>query len=147
MSEGKRTVDDYLQDGMYGAKETLPNERRLYLGTIRERVEIVLKQNQVRESTVYPEIEQALKRYPDLHLYLNGNMNYRFLSKYVQLASALGRSYTMVTNKEHNSEFGLVAAHADAAEKEVIEVPKRTAGSEELKSSGGFFSRLFKRNK
>lgn len=145
MSDQKRTVDDYLQDGIYGAKEIRPEERRLYLGTIRERVEYVLRKAQVREQTVYPEIEAAMKADKSLHLYLNGNMSYEFLSKYVKLADQTGVIYTMVTNKEHDSELGAVLAHEDAVEKETVELPKRTAQKAAAEPKQGFFQRLFNR--
>ncbi|WP_316252510.1 DUF1694 domain-containing protein [Bacillus aquiflavi] len=45
----KPTVDDYLQKGIYGQKEIKPDERRKFLGTLRERVIVALKQSQVRE--------------------------------------------------------------------------------------------------
>ncbi|MEW9501909.1 YueI family protein [Jeotgalibacillus marinus] len=147
MAEGKKNVDDYLQEGIYGAKDTLPDERRMYLGTIRERIELVLLQNQLREDELYPEVEQAIKAYPDIHLYLNGNMAYRFLSKYIQLASNTNASYTVVTNKEHNSPYGLVAAHGAAVEREEIDIQKRTSKDDKNKSKGSFFSKLFGENK
>lgn len=140
MAQGK-SVDDYIQEGIYGARETLPDERRMFLTSIRERVEFVLLQNQVRESDVYPEIEQAVKKHHDLKMFLNGNMNYRFLSKYIQLADRYKVSYQVVTNKEHNSEYGLVLAHSEAVDKEEITLPKRHADNGAAPS---FWDRLFR---
>lgn len=54
-------IDDYIQRGIYGDKETKPSERRKYLGTIRERIVIALTQGQVRERGVYKEVEEAIK--------------------------------------------------------------------------------------
>ena len=143
MAEGKKNVDDYLQEGIYGARETLPDERRLYLGTIRERIELVLLQNQLREEDVYPEVITAIEENPGLTLYLNGNMGYRFLSKYIQLVSDRDASYTVVTSKEHNSPYGLVAAHSEAIDKEEIDIPKRNSKTKKKKSKGSFLSRWF----
>ncbi|TDL30604.1 DUF1694 domain-containing protein [Jeotgalibacillus sp. S-D1] len=141
----QKNVDDYIQDGIYGARETLPDERRLYLGSIRERIEVVLLQNQVREDTPYPEIEKAMKAHPSLQLFLNGNMNYQYLSKYIQLADRHRITYSVVSNKEHNSEYGLVLAHEDAVDNEQIDVPKRKRSSaEEKRKKPSFFKRLFK---
>jgi len=141
MSKHQKSVDDYIQDGIYGVKETLPDERRVYLGTIRERIEFVLLQNQLRENDVYPEIETIFKTQKDLHLFLNGNMNYQYLSKYIQLADRFGIRYTVVSNQEHNSEYGLVLARSEAIDKEVITIPKRTNKQQSTKPS--FFKRLF----
>ena len=43
----KNEVDEYLQQGIYGIKEIKPEERKKYLGTLRERVIAVLYQSQV----------------------------------------------------------------------------------------------------
>ncbi|WP_166786856.1 YueI family protein [Jeotgalibacillus salarius] len=134
-------MDDYVQEGIYGARETLPDERRMYLTSIRERIEFVLLQNQVRESAVYPEIEQALKEHQELKMFLNGNMNYRFLSKYIQLADQKKVPYQVITNKEHNSEYGLVLAHNEAVDKNEITLPKRHADNGAAPS---FWDRLFR---
>ncbi|WP_227396855.1 YueI family protein [Jeotgalibacillus aurantiacus] len=141
MAQGKRNVDDYLQEGIYGARETLPDERRMYLTSIRERIEYALYQNQIRESEVYPEIEEAMKKYKELKLFLNGNMSYRFISKYIQLADRHGVSYQVVTNREHNSEYGLILSHPDAVDKETITLPKRSADNG---AAPTFWERLFK---
>ncbi len=52
----KSDVEDYLTQGIHGAKETNPDERRKFLGTLRERVEIALIQGQVMEESIYLEV-------------------------------------------------------------------------------------------
>ncbi len=42
-----KTVDLYLQQGMYGPLQTKPDERHLFLGSPRERVIIALTKGQV----------------------------------------------------------------------------------------------------
>ncbi|THE12742.1 DUF1694 domain-containing protein [Bacillus timonensis] len=116
----KPNMDDYLQQGIHGAKEIKPEERKKFLGTIRERVEFALTQSQVRENKVYKEIEEACKKNNKVHMYLNGHVSYRFLSKYVKLAGANNIEYTIVTNKDYNSELGLVLAFDHAIDKENI---------------------------
>ncbi|PPA68968.1 YueI family protein [Jeotgalibacillus proteolyticus] len=143
MSNNRKSVDDYIQDGIYGAKEILPDERRKYLGTIRERIEYVLLQTQVREEEAYSEIEEAMKKNKNLKLFLNGNMSYSFLSKYIRLADKYKVSYTSVSNKEHNSEYGLVLAHEEAVDKERIEISKRAKPSESIEEKPSFFKRFF----
>lgn len=120
----KSNVDDYLQQGIHGAKEIKPEERKKFLGTIRERVEFALTQTQIRENKVYQEIQDACKKHTDLHMYLNGHVNYRFLSKYVKLASTTNIEYTIVNNKDYNSDLGLVLAFDHAIDKEDIYISK-----------------------
>ncbi len=146
-----QNVDDYVKQGMYGQKQTKPDERRKFLGTIRERVVIALTQPQVRREGVHREVEAALKENPSAHLYLNGNMNYSYLSKYIKLASKFGVEYTIVTNKEHNTEIGLVLAYDHAIDKEEIYISSDKAGKEApekkaKKGVAGFLKKFFKGN-
>ncbi|MCA1037195.1 MULTISPECIES: YueI family protein [Bacillaceae] len=146
-----QNVDDYVKQGMYGQKQTKPDERRKFLGTIRERVVIALTQPQVRREGTHREVEAALKENPSAHLYLNGNMNYSYLSKYIKLASKFGVEYTIVTNKEHNTEIGLVLAYDHAIDKEEIYISSDKAGKEApekkaKKGVAGFLKKFFKGN-
>lgn len=115
-------MDDYIQQGIYGEKEINPDEKRRFLGTFRERVIIALTKSQVRKKKVYSEVISAIKENPKAKLYLNGNMRYSYLSKYIKTASKHGNPYTMTTNKEYDSDIGLVLAHNYAIDKNDIYV-------------------------
>ena len=118
----KSDLDEYLQQGIYGPKVTNPDERRKFLGTIRERIEVALTQSQVMEKVIYPEVEVKMKAYSQTHLFLNGHIDYSYLSKFIKKADLYKINYTIVTNKEYNSEIGLVLAHENAVDKEDIYV-------------------------
>ena len=135
-----QNVDEYLQQGIYGPKEINPDERRRFLGTLRERVEIALTQRQVMEETIYQEVEQAMKNHPAVQLILNGHIGYSYLSKYVKKADQYKINYTMVTNKDYNSELGLILAHKDAVDKENIYVSKKIEVPEQKEEKKGLFS-------
>lgn len=138
-------LDDYLQQGMYGAKETKPEERRKFLGTIRERVVLALLQNQVSEANIYKEAEEAIKSNKGAKLYLNGHLDYSYLSKYLKIANEQNMEYTMVTNNDYNSEIGLLIAYDHAVDKQDIYVTEPTADkiTDEPKEKKGFFAKLF----
>ena len=55
-----QSLDQYLQQGMYGPRETKPDERRLFLGSLRERVIIALTKGQVLRPKAYREVIDAL---------------------------------------------------------------------------------------
>ncbi|WP_413304245.1 YueI family protein [Bacillus sp. 1P10SD] len=141
----KPSVEEVLQQGIYGAMETKPDERRKYLGTLRERIIVAMKKSQVAETEVYPQVEQLMKENPQAHLFLNGNMSYEDLSKYVKMANKQKIEHTIVTNKEHDSEIGLVLAMDHAIDKEEIYITKKIAVQEEVKKSKGIFAKLFNR--
>ncbi|MCK1993326.1 YueI family protein [Peribacillus muralis] len=130
-------VEDYLEQGMYGPKEIKPGERREFLGTLRERVVIVLKKSQVFETDVYPEIEQMMKQHSGADLLLNGQMDYQYLGKYIKLATSHDIPYKIVLNKDHDTELGLVLAEKNAINNEeiYIEKQKKTIQVEKKKSN------------
>jgi uncharacterized protein YueI len=139
-------IDEYLQQGMYGQKQTKPDERRKFLGSLRERAVIALKQNQVREGKVYPEVEDSLRKHPKAKLLLNGNMKYSYLSKYIGLATEYNVSFTIVTNKEHDTEIGLLLAYDYAIDKEEIYIKKtkayQTSAFPKQKKKKSLFSKI-----
>ncbi|ULT57443.1 YueI family protein [Neobacillus drentensis] len=141
----RKTVEDVLQQGIYGPLETKPEERRKYLGTLRERIIVALTKNQVAETNIYPQVEQSMKEYPQAQLLLNGNMAYEELSKYVKLAAKNKLEHKIVTNKEHDTDIGLVLAMSTAIDKKEILVSPKVQMPAQLPQKKGLFAKLFKR--
>ncbi|WP_445490023.1 YueI family protein [Niallia sp. 03133] len=136
-------LDDYLQQGIHGSKETKPEERRQFLGTLRERVVVALKQSQVFEDGVYKEVEESIKTNTGAKLFLNGHLDYAFLSKYIKVANKYKMAYTIVTNKDYVSEIGLLVAFDHAIDKEEIYIAEMEHESESTKEEKkSFFSTL-----
>ncbi|MFP7299615.1 YueI family protein [Neobacillus niacini] len=141
----KPNVEEVLQQGIHGPLETKPDERRKYLGTLRERIILVLKKSQVAEAEIYPQVEKEMKKNPQVNLLLNGNMDYSVLSKYVKLAAKHKVEHKIVTNKEHDTDVGLLLAMDDAVDKEDIYISKKELSLTEPQKSKGLFAKLFKR--
>lgn len=121
----KKSVDDILQEGIYGKKEIKPEERRRFLGTLRERIVVALLQNQVREKEAYPELIELMKEHRQAKLYLNGTLHISYLKKYMAAAEQHGLDYTMVVNQNHATDIGLLLAYDYAIDKEEIFLTKR----------------------
>ncbi|RSD29605.1 DUF1694 domain-containing protein [Mesobacillus subterraneus] len=139
-------MDEYLQQGIHGAKQTKPDERRRFLTTLRERVVIALTQGQVMKKGVEPQVEQMMDENPEAHLYLNGNISYPYLSEYIKAAEKRGIEFTIVTNKDYDSELGLVLAHDYAIDKEDIYLsnkPNPIINPVMAKQKKGLFSKWF----
>lgn len=113
------SIDQYMQQGLYGTPETKKDERRLFLGSIRERVIIALTIGQVRRKEAYKEVEQAMKAEKEAKLLLNGQINYGNFSKYIQLAKKTGNDFTIVSDATQPI-LGLVLAAPSAVEKDTI---------------------------
>lgn len=140
----KKTVDDILQEGIHGPKEIKPAERKEFLGTIRERVVVVLTQAQVLQKQIPNGFMDLLKTNKEAKLYLNGHINYSHLSKFVKAADEHGVQFKIVTNKEYNSPNGLVLAYDYAINKENITLIEQSAENkaEETTKKKGFFESL-----
>ncbi|MBD3109956.1 YueI family protein [Bacillus sp. AGMB 02131] len=115
-----KSVEDILEQGIHGVKEINPAERRKFLGTLRERIVLALLQAEVRAKTIDPKVKVLFEEHKGAKLFLNGNVAYSDLSKYMKAANQYGITYTIVNNKEYNSEIGLVLAYDDAVDHEQI---------------------------
>ncbi|WP_226666456.1 YueI family protein [Metabacillus litoralis] len=120
----KTKIDEYIQQGIYGVREINPDERRQFLGTLRERVVVVLTKQQVREKGTYKEVEELMKKNSEATLFLNGTMNYTFLSDYIKLANKTGNKFLISTDKQSETDLGLVLAFDYAIDKEDIYLTK-----------------------
>ena len=142
----KKTVEDILEQGIYGPKEINPEERRKFLGTLRERIVLALFSAQVRKGQVQPEVLEELKRNTGARLYLNGTIDYSYLSKYIKAANQYGIPYKMVSNQGRDTEIGLVLAYDHAIDKENIYLEEGNAKQQPVyapvENQTSFFSKL-----
>lgn len=143
----KPTVEEVINQGIYGPLETKPEERRKYLGTLRERIIVALTKKQVAEAKVYPQIEKYMKEYPKARLFLNGTLNYTELSKYIKIVTKLKTEHTIVTNKDHDTDIGLVLAMDYAIDKEEIYLSKKAFVPQPAKKHSSILQKIFKRRK
>lgn len=139
-------VDEILQQGIYGPKEIKPEERKRFLGTLRERIVVALTQAQVRDNSVNTELEKIIKENPKAHLYLNGQIEYPTLSKYLKMAGKVGIQFTIVNNQDVETDIGLVVAYDHAIDKEEIFIKKvlKYEGIDTKQEDSGFFDKLKK---
>ncbi|MFB5661923.1 YueI family protein [Alteribacillus sp. HJP-4] len=120
-----KNVNDYLEEGIYGKKETRPDEKQRFLGTYRERVIIALTKKQVLEKGIYPEVEEAMKAHPGATLLINGKLAYATLSPYTKLASHHSIHARRVSNMNRKTDIGLVLDAGRAVEHKEIFVEKK----------------------
>ncbi|MCM3139391.1 MULTISPECIES: YueI family protein [Bacillus] len=116
----EESVDFYLQQGIFGHAETKPDERRMFLGSLRERALLALTKGQVSRNKPYHEVEQILKTNRQATVLLNGELSYASYSQYVKMANAAGCSFKVVNHHEAHSPFGLVIEMPSAVNQEHI---------------------------
>ncbi|WP_088070432.1 YueI family protein [Gottfriedia luciferensis] len=114
-----KNVEDYLIKGIYGEKQIKIEERNIFLGTIRERVEIALTTSQVMANSIYPIVEKSLSL-KNVNLLLNGTLPYNSISKYILLAKKINIPFSLVNNLPTPTPIGLVIAHQNAVDKNEI---------------------------
>lgn len=113
----KQSVDDIIMNGIKGTPELKKEEKNKYLGTYRERVEIVLTIGQVMKPTTYSDITHSLQTLKNIELLLNGDVSYQYLSKYIKVANTYHVPFSIVQNNESDTEIGLVITHKTAIDK------------------------------
>lgn len=129
-------LEEYINNGIYGARETKRAERRQYLGTLRERVLLALSKGQVRKQEGLKELEKELQSKDAAELLLNGELSYRFLTDYKKLANKYGVEYTTISDLEVETDLGIVLTADYAVEKEDIFLPSvQTANQKESSQS------------
>ncbi|MBM7648097.1 uncharacterized protein YueI [Bacillus ectoiniformans] len=141
----KNKVDEILQSGIHGPKELKPEERKRFLGTIRERVEGALTAGEVYQKKGHKEIESWITTVKKGEMLLNGDIDYAYLSPYIQLAIKHHLPYTIVENQEADTNIGLVVTHADAVDKPQIgldDIQKEKKKSHSTSPKQGLLSKI-----
>lgn len=138
---GKKDVDDYLTEGIYGTRRPKETERLQFLGTLRERIVIALTIGQVMTDSGISKLEETMKKHRNTKLLINGQVSYRFLSAEKALANKYNIPYTVVTNEEHETDVGAVLTYDHAIDKENIYIDD-DASEEKEESSDSFFSTI-----
>jgi len=146
----RANIEDYLEKGLYGSKQTKPEERKKFLGTLRERIVIALTKSQVMEPGIYSEVEKMMCEHPKAFLLLNGALNYSYLSDYIEKAQERKIPFSIVSNKDSETNIGLVLAYPHAIEQENIYIKKRPKGTAAVKKKKknaplSLFKQLLKR--
>ncbi|HLS08489.1 YueI family protein [Lentibacillus sp.] len=127
----KKSVDDYLTEGIYGSRQTKRSERKRFLGTIRERIVIALTKGQVMSDKGLASLEEAMKVNKNAKLLMNGDVSHKFLKEEKALANKYNIAYTEVTNEEADTDIGAVLAYDYAIDKEHIFIDDEGEKTEE----------------
>ncbi|CAG9619907.1 YueI family protein [Sutcliffiella rhizosphaerae] len=117
-------IDDYIDRGLKGDPEIKPAERREFLSQLRERIILALSSGQVMNKMPYKPLSDLMKKHPSSRLFLDGDLNYNHLSKYIRMASENGIPFTIVDDKSATTNIGLVLSAQTALDKEEIFVAK-----------------------
>lgn len=138
-------LDDYMKKGVYGEKEIKKEEKLRFLGTFRERVIAVLTKAQVRETFVYKEIEDLMKKHKGVKLLLNGEIHYDDLSKYIRMANKHHIPFSIYDHQEYSTDIGLVLAYDYAIDKKDIFIERKQKNKLEHKTKQSKLKNILKK--
>jgi len=133
-----KDVNDYLTEGIYGVRLPKEHEREYYLGTLRERIVLVLTVGQVMSDKGLSYLEPAMKEHPDTKLLMNGHVAGKFLKEEKDLANRYNIPYSIISNQENTTDIGAVLTYDYAIHKEDIFIndkEKETETKENKKDS------------
>lgn len=141
----KKNVDDYLTEGMYGTRLPKDDERRKYLGTLRERIILALTVGQVMTDSGIEQLAEAMKQHPESKLLINGKVSYRFMSAEIKVANEHNISYTIVADESNEAGVGAVLTYDYAINKEEIfiqDIEENDEHDKEEKDEVSFLDKL-----
>lgn len=141
--------NDYLQKGQYGTKQTLPDERRKFLGSLRERAYLVVSLEQVETKHAEQAFAAEFKRHPDGSLLLNGSYDMSSYTHLIQLSKRAEITFTFVASENAlHSPYAAIFTAAQAVNEPLIQLdekyplPEKNMPQKKEKKKS-FFKRFF----
>lgn len=148
-------IEEKLEQGLLGKPELKPDEQKKYLGTFRERVILIIT-NQDASQTVYQQLfyQKLTENFDEtnqLLMKINDLLDETTKMKFIKFAKEVKISSTIIT--KYNSiepDACAVVVHSNQAEnKEVIDIHQMLDTAEktiEPVKKRSFFSRILKNN-
>ncbi|SEM56180.1 Uncharacterized protein YueI [Ligilactobacillus sp. WC1T17] len=81
-------LENHLNQGLYGTPQVNPDERRKYLGTFRERVDLTVTFDQSQADNLLDALAAEMDLHPDYLLLINGKLADSISSKLIHLATS-----------------------------------------------------------
>ena len=100
MAEEQSDLQSHLSAGLYDTPQTNPDERRHYLGSLRERCALVLTNADLKDAATLAAFTKALPQYQhrDLKLLLNGKLPSDVTTPSLTLAKKAAFGFKLVSD-------------------------------------------------
>lgn len=149
MSANDDQVQEHITSAIFGPRQTKIDERRHYLGSLRERVELRLTNDEMSEPATLRRFKSVLPQYlnKDLQVLINGKEGMGISGPYVKLCSQSDIPFTLINNENAKldpNESGLLIVSKEAVfrDDDAIKLPPEKTKDDIGKH--GWFSSLFK---
>lgn len=141
-----KSVEDRLQEGIYGSKQTKPEERAKYLGTLRERIYLAITKEELQEPAAFIGLEKEIVNHSQAALFINDALPAAILQHCIEISQKNNINFTLVSSE---SEIGVVYADTKAVHEECIQVFEKypnlleTKKADEPTKKKSFWQKLF----
>ncbi len=143
-------MQQHLNNSIYGPPQTNPDERRQYLGSLRERVAVRVKNQDVEEPAALAAVKAALAKHQgqtDYKLLINGKLDPQMTAPFMQAAGSANVAFTLVNDATANltpQGSGILLVAKAAINVKDIDVPQANApAAAQPAKKRGLFGRLF----
>lgn len=147
-------VNERLTSAITGTPQTLPDQRRQFLGSLRERVLLAIQVKDLDNSRTFRTFETHLKDFTDQTALINGKVDHSKMGPYLQLLAQENFAFTLVNKPETPEEpdsYALLIVSRTAVDQETINLldiypaatDTTTQSTTNKPEKKGFFSRLF----
>ncbi len=147
MTEKNTTeLDDHLTNAIFGPRKTNPDERRKYLGSLRERVALRISNCDMRDANTVRRLKAIITQYQnrELTVLINGRLGTGITGPFVKLCSQNDLPFTLISDDSAHTEedaAGLLIVAKNAINQENIDLPAEA--TTDVKKKHGFFDHLF----
>ncbi|MGB6179143.1 YueI family protein [Carnobacterium sp.] len=146
---GSDNMQNYLNKGIYGANQTKPEERKKYLGSLRERIYLSMTIEQLITEDYLDALKKEVTQHPNNMLLFNGSIDIKDLDPYIKLSNQMNCTFRIVTDEfAEKSNIGLVYVAPEATNIENIDVAEKYPKTDnppnnKVREKKSFFKKLF----
>lgn len=148
-------MKSHLINSFYGTPQTLPDERRQYLGSLRERTALRITNKELNNNDTFNCLNKNIDYFKNQQLafLINGKLVSSITNKYVKLAVTNNFKFTLIDNKNAQTDSSatgllIVADHAINHDKITLDTLFKVTSNHEdkiikSKEKKNFFTHLF----
>jgi len=116
----------------------IQQQKSYYLGEYRERVLVALKEDQLIEDELYPEVIEAMKDKRAKVLKLKRNVGLQYLKPYIKEAEKLNFRYELIDGISYRGDIALIVATEESIDNEEDDVVIRDVDQDFLDAGLGY---------
>ncbi|WP_127848835.1 YueI family protein [Lacticaseibacillus hulanensis] len=131
-------LDDHMTNAIFGPRKTNPDERRKFLGSLRERVALRISNVQLRDAHTVLRFKAVIAEYKDkdYSVLINGHVGTGTTGPFVKVCAQNDIPFTLVSDESaqlDDDATGLLVVAKQAIFKDNIDLPAEAKPAEKKK--------------